>query len=185
MKMTKLLVIMTIFGLTEVAIVHSEENSAVVSKHNFWIGMGAGYSAPINSLPTVMAYGTYGSNNHLLTLRYIRNREFAVFQDSPQEIINDIGFMYGRKLLNKKHVFISINGGVSYITGTIRGRLISSGCFTSVHAPVDVSTIGFPLESQLVLTPFKHVGFSLNCFGNLNPESSYIGAGLSLLVGKF
>lgn len=183
MKSLKIVMLIAMIGLTETA-VHAYENTTKTSQDHFWFGIGAGYSSPINSLPTIMAHATYGIHNHLLTLRYIRNAEFAVFQDNPQEKVNDFGFMYGRKLLNKEYMFISVSGGVSYLTGTVRGRLISNSWFHSDYESVKVSTIGFPLESQLAFTPFKHFGISVHGFGNLNPDNSYAGIGLSLLVGR-
>ena len=106
---------------------------------------------------------------------------------SPAESDWDVGMLYG--LMGKaKYAMASISAGLSVVGGVHRGEfLYSSGSWfgtTDHYENNEFSTIGIPVEAQLLITPSASFGFGIYRFANLNAEESFTGGLICLQFGR-
>lgn len=102
----------------------------------------------------------------------------------PGESVGDIGILVGM-ISNNKYFKASISAGLSSVRGVRRGRYIGTyGCCQREYEKISFNTIGLPIESQLLLTPFSFLGIGINVFANINMEEAYLGALICLQIGK-
>ena len=148
-----------------------------------WVNIGLGASSFGISLGI---NGSYQIKNNLISFRYIYNEDFCIiFCDSPPNKIQDLGLLYGLSAKKSKG-FASISIGISYVSYNIRGAKISGGGgFLSggTYEELNFYVVGIPIEIQLFSTG-ENVGIGIYGFANINPESSFFGALLSLQLGK-
>ncbi len=134
------------------------------------IGAGASISVP--------------AGRTLFTLRVAYTEEFKIIGPSPKENAWDIGFLAGYLAENENGI-LSGSAGLSLVSVQRRGEFLgSSGMFSSDYSSDIRTTVGIPLEIQLIWTPIEFLGIGIDGFGNLNPEKSYAGVMLMLRVGR-
>ena len=102
--------------------------------------------------------------------------------------IADLGLLYGRATTGGGS-YGSFGIGVAVVTGSFREDgldlcgILSDRDDCPDTSPQGFTTVGIPLEVQLALRG-RHVGIGIYGFANLNPESSFVGATVSLHVGR-
>lgn len=160
---------------------YAQDSYRKVEEDHYWFNAGLGTSSFGGSLGISASYQTGRS---LASVRFIYNEEFNILGPSPSESVWDFGALYG---INAKGslVFASVSGGVSFVTGVRRGKYLgSSGWFSSNYESEPFVTVGIPVEGQLFWTPLNFLGIGFYGFANLNPEKSFVGALLSIQLGK-
>jgi hypothetical protein len=162
------------------------------SEERWWLGLGAGIgnvaegSAPEQD-------GIDGAGVGALFLSYQRGANvFSLRGTGAVELfgdgIADIGLLYGRTTTGKgRHSSFGI--GLAVVTGAYQNDgLDFCGIFGGPSdcpdtSPQGFTTVGIPLEVQLALRG-RYVGIGIYGFANLNPESSFMGATISLHAGR-
>jgi hypothetical protein len=133
------------------------------------MGIGKCYFGPAINIDL-----TYACNDKLFIFRIIRADEFkfgseAVY-DSPDIYIREYGLLYGWQI-RQNALSISLAGGIGYLNGVDRGKLIGG----KIHEQINISTISLPIEARLQLDVSKYFGFGCACFANVNKDKSFIG----------
>jgi hypothetical protein len=127
------------------------------------LGLGFGIDASVNT------------KKMLYTCRYIHQDVETLFK-SPNESVNDIGFLMG--LYKQKRMwYADASMGISAVFGNQQGtKLPSGGWFdpSSYYESVPYSTIGIPFEVNGMLKR-KFIGIGMGLKGNINTENSYYG----------
>ena len=149
--------------------------------NNAWFDLGIGGS---NRGVTSQVSFSVQKGIHLITIRHIYNTEFNIFGPSPSETVWDISMLYGRSWKSKS-AMVSISGGLGLVGGVRRGDYIcSDGWFSSKYQKCPFSTIGLPLDVQLIWMPFRFLGLGIQGFANLNSEKSFHGLVANLQIGR-
>jgi hypothetical protein len=164
-----------------------------LGKANYWfnVGVGAGivrggFGSENTDNEVGLSYGFNFSTQMkkgLISIRYIYNEEWIIFNLQPKESVRDIGVLYGR-IAKKPYGFASISGGLSIVSGVHRGEYQNLGDHSFNYEKKPYSTFGIPLESQLFWTPTSFIGFGIYGFANINPEKSFFGGLFCIQVGR-
>ena len=158
-----------------------------LKKANHWwfnAGLGACKVNRRGEYPSLGINFSYQIKRSLISLRCIYNFEFEILEPSPSESVWDVGALYGR-FAKASYGFASVSGGVSYVGGVRRGRLLSSsGWFSEKYEKLTFNTVGIPIEGQLFWTPTSFFGIGICGFANMNPEKSFFGGLLCIKIGK-
>ena len=173
--------------------VYGQDISPDSSAQFFWVNGGLGASSVhggLGSDPGAPSFGgsfCYQSGKNLFSFRYLRNEELQILgENSPSETVWDFGVLYGR-IAKASYGFASISTGISIVGGVQRGRYLSSSgewFGTSYYEENNFITVGITVEGQLFWTPLDFFGIGFYGFANLNKEKSFIGALLSIQLGK-
>jgi len=112
----------------------------------------------------------YKKENELYSLRITGTVEprMHMWGNQPDESITECGVLYGRAT-KASYGVASVSGGISIVVASL---------YTSF------TTVGIPLEAQLILTPTKIFGIGFKGFANLNPQKSFGGLLFCLQIGK-
>lgn len=162
------------------------------SDGRWWLGFGAGIGHvgegnqtdqdEVGSDGAGALYGSYQTGANLFSVRSAG--AFELFGDG----VLDLGVLYGRATIGEGgHVSFGI--GLAVVTGYYQDDgLDFCGLFGDPSDCPDTSTEGFltagiPLEVQLALRG-RYVGIGIYGFANLNRESSFFGATISLHAGR-
>lgn len=150
------------------------------------IGAGMGYvaagSAPeqdgIDDAGVGALYLSYQRRANVFSLR--STGAIEIFGDG----IADVGLLYGRATTGTVR-YGSFGIGIAFVTGSYEEDEI---CFPigsdfNCEEPQGFTTIGIPVEVQLALRG-RNIGIGVYGFANLNPESSFVGATISLHAGR-
>ena len=138
----------------------------------FWFNFGMGKGSVGTHAFALEANASYQFGKNLITLRSAGTAE--LFGKS----IGDYGLLYGI-ILKQQPTFVSFGVGLAFVGGSI-----SQGLFSTKEPEKIGPTIGLPLEVQLFFRPARFLGIGLYGFANLNPEESFVGATISLQLGK-
>lgn len=159
----------------------AQQDSSIKDSSLYWINLGFGGSS--FEFATGFSFSHQTQREHgLLSIRFIHNEKLSLFS-SPAETLWDFGILYG--IMNKgTYGMVSISGGGSIVGGVRKGELLEGEWFSSKYTRKNFTSVGIPLESQLMLTPSPFFGIGLYGFANLNPEQSYFGILLNLQIGK-
>jgi len=161
-----------------------------------WVNLGVGASSFSSFGSSLGINVSYQIKANLISFRYVYNAKFKgeIFTTyvPRSEKIRDFGVLYGLSVKSKEG-FASISVGLSIVNGLKRGKYLysvsnCSGVFfclaeTRYYEKLRFTTVGIPIEIQLFLTG-ENVGIGIYGFANINPESSFVGALLSLQLGK-
>jgi len=155
-----------------------------------WVSLGFGPGTASSSGSGQAWIGSrlavqWGKGSTLWTVASAGCSEIDLFVD-PLESVGDMGVLYGKRWSGPVG-YISASAGLALVNGMRRGeyRESSGVWFITSHYEKDpFVTVGVPANVQLVLAPIKYFGLALDLFGNVNPERSFGGATVSLLIGK-
>ncbi|MFC1482104.1 hypothetical protein ACFL6E_07680 [Candidatus Neomarinimicrobiota bacterium] len=151
----------------------------------FWISGNVGI-AVAESIGSGYSIGmTYQINNTVITIREeVANLSIDLISSSAIALM-DYAILFGRRF-NNPEGFIVASSGVSLLIGNKKEADIS--LIYPVFAPhgggIPFRTIGVPLELQVIRVFGSNFGIGYNLYVNLNPESTYLSAMLSLNFGK-
>jgi hypothetical protein len=145
---------------------YSEPQSIRGKWFNVGLGMGFihGYSRAASSISGTLRKGNTTYSIHLAGL-------FRPLSGAEYDTAWDFGVLYGKALTPPNNLFL-ISGGI----GLSLGRVTVDYDY--------VSTIGIPIEVQLLFKPFSSFGAGLYGFANINPQESYYGLTLCLTIGR-
>lgn len=155
-----------------------------------WVGIGIGpgvisegASGDSNQSGAVsgILYGSVRNGPHLFSARLSMAAE--VFGDA----VSDFGVLYGRAV-EAENGFASIAAGIAGVNGSYDedGPQILCGFLgeCELDPPEKFTTIGLPLDVQLMWRPIGYVGIGLSGYANLNAKASFAGVSLSLQIGR-
>jgi hypothetical protein len=174
-KNTALAISIIIFmGGTSVA--SAQDSTSVPSQNNkdirAWLSFEGGPTTP-NEGAVILSLN-YARSSHLFGLRFTGVTE-GLFLDSRSELAP----LYGR-MVNWDWGHVSAGTGVAVVWER-EGSLSGSG-------PVNWTTVGVPVQATLYLTipyrPIDWLGLKIGGHANLNPEDSFAGATVGLVIGK-
>jgi len=149
---------------------------------SYWFSLGLGMSVFSNNAG-ISGGGSFSLDyeKYFITIRYIENIEFVILGPSSESVW-DLGVLYGQ-CSKTSYGKVSIAGGIAIVGGFNRGEYIhGSGWFSSRYEKVGFTSIGIPVEAQLLWTPFPFFGVGINGFANINFEKSIAGALLCLQI---
>ena len=151
----------------------------------FWFNGGLGFST------LGLAYGFNVNlflNKSLISARYLYNvelKESSFFRKYPPESQWELGLLYGRYI--RSNIFmVTFSAGISMTGGTRRGNYIKNEYFMRIYEEKHASgEFGFPIESQIMYTPFSFIGIGFNVFANLNKHEPIGGILANIELGHF
>jgi hypothetical protein len=159
-----------LINLSQISYAQPGKNPA--NEKYFWVNFGLGKGSVGTHAFALEANSSYQFGKSLITLRSAGTAE--LFGKS----IGDYGLLYGI-ILKQQPTFVSFGVGLAFVGGSI-----SQGLFSTKEPEKIGPTIGLPLEVQLFFRPARFLGIGLYGFANLNPEESFVGATISLQLGK-
>ena len=144
-----------------------------------WLTAALGASTLNTKNGTIMALASYthaAANNRLLSLKVSGHLSLPPLS-KPQEAL-EYSLLYG-PMAQWRYGHLSLSSGLSYVQLTHHIR-ISEAWDKSAWQRKKTQTLGIPIESQLMFTPFKYFGLGIIVAGNLNSARSYASASLSV-----
>ncbi|OGC85459.1 MAG: hypothetical protein A2142_08440 [candidate division Zixibacteria bacterium RBG_16_48_11] len=158
---------------------YAQDTSNNTKEQHYWVNLGGGFGWVHGGLggdPAGVSGGlslSYSKGSSLFSIRGVVNEEFKLDlwgYSGPPESVWDVGVLYGR-IAKASSGLASISAGVSIV-----GASLDEGTL-----PL---RLGIPIEGQLFWTPTSVVGIGIYGFANWNSEKSFLGALLSLQIGK-
>ncbi|PEN05203.1 hypothetical protein CRI93_13400 [Longimonas halophila] len=154
----------------------AQDSTSVSSQNNkdirAWLSFEGGPTTPDEGA-TLLSLN-YARSSHLFGLRFIGTSE-GFFSDARYELAP----LYGR-MINWDWGHASGGTGVAVVWER-EGSLSGSG-------PVNWTTVGVPVQATLYLTipyrPIDWLGLKIGGHANVNPEDSFAGATVGLVIGK-
>jgi hypothetical protein len=134
----------------------------------FNVGLGMGYIHGYNRAASCIS-GTLRKGNTTYSIHFAGL--FRPLSGAEYDTAWDLGVLYGKALTPPNSLFL-ISGGI----GLSLGRVTVKYDY--------VSTIGIPVEAQLLFKPFSSFGIGLYGFANLNTQQSYYGVTLCFTIGR-
>ena len=160
------IIILLVFINTFSLLAHAQEASAVKRNSYLWLNGGLGFGT----------YGLAGGlslsfqiGHFILTPRVAGTAEILMEGDD----VFDFGLTVGYSTKKPRPVgYFSIAGGISYVTGMSRSSYES------------VSTVGFPIDIQIFVTPLSFAGIGFQGAADINSQRSFWCLLLCLQIGK-
>lgn len=170
--------------------------SPAQSSQAWWIGLGVGVghigeggSAEQDGAASAATGALYAS--YQLGANVFSVRGAGAFELFGEEIA-DVGILYGRAItVNRWHMSLGV--GLALATGRFQDDGLNLNLFCGLSdapegcardEPQVFSTAGVPLEMQ-AFARLGNIGFGIYGFVNVNSESSFAGATLSVVAGAF
>ncbi len=148
-----------------------------------WVGVGVGsLHTTDDCLTDFNAFVNYSKNDRTFKLRGLHAEETDVSGPKPNGELWELGLLYGLRPINGK-VSVSFLAGLSYTGGTYRGDLLYSEMLYDYYEELRFDTVGLPLEVHFDVNTLHFVGFSIIFYADINPEKTYGGVNLSILLG--
>ena len=118
----------------------------------------------------------------------VHSESFEIFADTPEESVTSLALLTGVKTKDE-HSMAAILIGVSYVGGFHRGSKIgcsgSGGFFCNgIYEKISFKTMGILGNIQFYWKPSSSFGIGINSTGNINSETSFVVALLSLQFGS-
>ena len=144
-----------------------------------WLNMGIGmsYFGPTGCYNFSFAY-----NDNIFTIRWLDADEsrFSFVEgvkEFPRLSMKEKGILFGRSY-RKEFIFMSISGGIGYVTWQDRGRKITE----YQYEPINITTYGIPFEARFRFN-IGFLGIGGAWFGNINNHKILSGGLLELSIG--
>ncbi len=126
----------------------------------------------------------------LLSLHFYNESEmqFLSYQ-YPSESVYDLGLLVGYRL-NLDRIAISFSGGVSKVSGVVRGAWVSTDknggllFADSYYQALNFNSFGFPIQAELFLGARRGFNISLIWFHNFNSDYPYSGFLVCMRFGE-
>jgi hypothetical protein len=128
-------------------------------------------------------------NKNILSGRVWVNKEHeSLFGEvKPKEYIVEIALMYGR-MFPVDRVAFSVNAGIGYSTGVLKGRYLYGGNFltgtATTYESKNFETIGIPLKAELLVGTKRKSIASFAVVANVNAVYVYYGLLISLRISN-
>lgn len=155
------------------------QDSTQTSGFFIGVGIGTNYYGP-----TLCGNISYINNHHLFTIKYSKSDELRMGVennfDEPTLYMSEIGILYGR-YHKEKSLILKISAGISYLNGINRGSNIQENEYENIN----ISTIGIPFETGVIIEFTDYFGIELLFYGNFNNEKTYTGGMFRLTIGRF
>lgn len=119
----------------------------------------------------------------------VHSETFELFGDTPEESVTSFALLVGKRTKGE-HSMSAILIGVGAVNGFHRGRFLgcrSDGgflCFDGIYEKNSFTTIGLVGNIQFYWMPSSIFGIGINITGNINSETSFVVALLSLRLGS-
>jgi hypothetical protein len=185
-KVMNIKIVLSFILLLSVPIFSQTETLNIAPDSRIWVGTGA----VISNFENGGASGGFGGDLNFATggklykarCMYVKEVTFILFEgEPPVSSLWESGLLFG--LISPKwKKRLSIAAGISYVGGT--KVLENYDEVNSQDAIKDISTIGLPVEVQVLFSFDREVGAGLTVFGDLNSENSFGGITISLIMGK-
>jgi len=119
---------------------------------------------------------------------WFHSESFELFGDTPEESVTSLAFLVGKRAKGE-HSMAAILAGVGALYGFHRGSKIGcsggSGFFCNgIYEKISFKTIGIFGNIQFYRKPSSSFGIGINITGNINSETSFVVALLSLQFGS-
>ena len=186
-KVMNIKIVLSFILLLSVSMYSQTENPVVASDSRIWVGTGA----VISNFENGGASGGFGGDLNYATggklykarCLYVKEVTFIPFEGQPPEgSLLESGLLFG--LISPKwKKRLSIAAGISYVGGTKINEEYDDG-LSSEYVKKDISTVGIPVEAQVLFSFDREVGAGVTIFGDLNSENSFGGITISLIMGK-
>ena len=169
----RFLAILVLFLLGVIPVARAEET-------NYWLNVGfgrcslGGYAGSANI--------SIQFNKYLVSLRTTGNSETTDFLSSGDDFY-DIGLLFGIAPL-RSNLLVSAAIGLALVGGS-RDTGESSWLFSIDRRENIGTTIGLPIEIQLIQRLSSYMGVGAYIYANINKEESFGGIALCLQLGKF
>jgi len=149
-----------------------------------WIGGGVGTLGTADGgLVNINASLNYSKNDRIFKFRGILAEELVVLGPRPNDEVWELGLLYGGHSTKGK-VSVSYLAGISYTGGIYKGDLLDSDMLNDYYEEITFETVGIPLEIQLDINALEFIGFSVTIYADINPDKSYTGINLNILIGR-
>ena len=140
-----------------------------------WLSFEGGHSTSGGFVGRMSA--NYVRSPHLFSLRFVGESPGRGFLGGLfNKTRSELGGLYGRSA-NWDWGHASVSTGVAVVWEKSYGS-----------GPVNWTTVGVPLQATLYLTipyrPIDWLGLKVGGHGNINPEDSFAGATVGLVIGK-
>ena len=153
-------------------------------------GLGSGNFQGRSDLSLGFEIGYIFKNNMLLSLHFYNESEmqFLSYQ-YPSESVYDLGLLVGYRL-NLDRIAISFSGGVSKVSGVVRGAWVSTDknggllFADSYYQALNFNSFGFPIQAELFLGARRGFNISLIWFHNFNSDYPYSGFLVCMRFGE-
>jgi hypothetical protein len=162
------------FGNTSI---YAQEYSSNTDGRYFWADAGiggawvhGGIGSQVDPSGFSVGFGlNYQNGNDLFSFRITGTVEprLILWGNQKAESISEYGVLYGR-VAKASYGAASVSAGIS---------IVSESPYTSF------TTVGLPLEAQLIWTPTKVFGIGFKGFTNLNSQKSFAGLLFCLQFG--
>lgn len=131
----------------------------------FSMGIGAGFLERKNrqAISGGLAL-SHQWGEHLFSIRFVHNT-IPHFGFGDDDAILDLAVLYGRST-RADFGFASVGAGIAFVGG-------------------ESSSVGFPVQAQLLWTPSSSFGIGLHAFANLNRVRTFAGILLAINFGSF
>jgi len=175
LKNAVLTISITIF-MAGTGVVSAQDSTSTSSQDNSdlraWLSWEVGSTTPDDG--TAVLSLNYARSSHLFGLRFIGMSE-GFFSDGRYELAS----VYGRAI-HWDWGHASAGTGVAVVWER-EGSFSGSG-------PVTWTTVGIPVQATLYLTipyrPIDWLGLKIGGHANVNPEDSFAGVTIGLVIGK-
>lgn len=130
--------------------------------------------------------------NTLYTFRAMGVWEPTLFGPNVTENFSGLGLLIGT-VISDKYFHVGISGGLGYISGVMRGKLLytepSTGFFDfrdlRHFEKVDFFSPSIPLQIDLLLKPLNHFGLGVTLFADINFKRTVKGITFKIGLGEF
>jgi hypothetical protein len=158
------------------------------SNTGFWVTSGAG--AGTTGLGLYLSMNLSYQPSYFFTLRTAGDHEMNLLKGlghhSPQESLRDYGILAGVRTRRDRFGYLALAGGVSYVKGVRRGRLLYRERVlfgSSTYESVNISTVGFPVEAHAVLNLGKGFAIGTTGYADINSQRTDSGILLTFSMG--
>ncbi len=158
-------------------------------------GFGEIYTISKASSLTLYLGAYYSYDKNQFNFRIIDSSEdfFSMCcpDQRPTEYFTEYDVQYGKKIVYTQYFDMVVLGGLSYLYGLRRGKLLKKyyahpgeecGDY-SEYEKVNYTTVGIPIDIQFNLKYYL-LGIGIHLISNINPENSYYGFLFSFQLGK-
>ena len=156
----------------------------------FNTGLGLGNFRGNSNILYGLESGYVFKNNMLLSLHFYNENEWQFLSyQYPSESVYDLGLLVGYKV-NLDRIAISFSGGISKVSGVVRGAWISTDknggwlFADSYYQALNFNTLGFPIQAELFLGARRGFNISLIWFHNFNSDYPYSGFLVCMRFGE-
>ena len=129
--------------------------------------------------------------NTLYTFRAMGVWEPTLFNSNVTDNFSGLGLLIGT-VMSDNYIQVEISGGLGYISGVMRGKLLytdpSTGMFDiwdhRHFEKVEFFSPSIPIQIDLLLKPLSHFGFGVSLFADINLRRTVKGITFKIGLGE-